>query len=52
MFENASFYKNFNENRTRIYEKNAMFGSLKESLNNLVILLTTSNNPDGKVFSN
>lgn len=31
----------------KIYVKNKIFGSIKDSLLNLLILLTTSNNPDG-----
>lgn len=31
-----------------LYAKNMVFGSVKDSLINMFILLTTSNNPDGK----
>ena len=34
----------------QIIEKNQVFGSIKDSLVNLIILVTSSNNPDGKIF--
>lgn len=32
---------------TKVYVKNKVFASIKESLFNMLILLTASNNPDG-----
>jgi hypothetical protein len=44
--------KNSTVQPTQINVKNKAFANLEDSLINLVVLLTSSNNPDGKIIEN
>lgn len=53
MPKNLKFVKKSNPNDTfpiideKVYVKNQAFSSIKNSFINLLVLITTSNNPDG-----